>query len=258
MRRCRRSSRDGWPAIASALRGRQGARAGECARFASAHRARRLPLRRRRTRERRRQPAEPDARGALPACRTGAHRGDLFPAPGAARRRRVRRPAQDPRARHQAVPDGSTGCSGACVRRSCIRATSRRWRRASRRAFARRTGPRPWRARARRRRPRRNESDLPMGAPHVPAVRHAVRRAVAGPRALPDGLGRRACAADPADHQWRRHRGVHAATRCARRFAGCPFARSGHVRVRNRRTAAGGEEPGTARAGVRAPAGDRA
>ena len=63
-----------------------------------------------------------------------------------------------------------------------------------------------------------------MGPPHAPAVRHAVRRAVAGPRALPGRGDRRASAADRADHQRCRHAGVRACDVARRRLPGCPFA----------------------------------
>ncbi len=132
-----------------------------------------------------------------------------FRAPGAARRCRVRRPAQDPWARHQAVPEALPGVPpNASGDRAYAQPRSAGGERPG--VVCAGTDSRPWRARARRRRSRRNESDLPMGPAHAPAFRHAVRRAVAGPRALPDGFDRRACAAGPADHQRRRHRGVHA------------------------------------------------
>ena len=156
-------------------------------RSASARRARRLPLRRRRARERRRQPAEPDARRTLPArgaCRSPRstpfrHAGRRATTSSSSRLHKA--PGHGVRLFPKLLP----AVPATCARRSCTRATSRRSRRAFRPAFARRAGPHPRRARARRRRPRRVEPDATGGAPHVPAVRHAVRRAVARPRALP-------------------------------------------------------------------------
>ena len=154
-------------------------------RSAPADRARRLSLRHRRARERRRQPDQPPAARRLPACRGRADRGHRTSA-GASRAtmssssRCTRR-----RATASSSIRGCTRCSASCARPSCTRrnlaALEARCRRgppacrcASTASTAATCGDLDG-----------AQSQVPMDAPAVPAVRHALRRAVARPRALP-------------------------------------------------------------------------
>ncbi len=151
---------------------------------------------------------------------------------------------------------GFTGRSAACVRPSCIRATSRRWRRASRR------GLRGYRSASTASTGATSATSTERIGPidgfarmHRPFVTQYVALSQDLERYLTDSIG------VPARRVQRIINGVDTervhAGRDALDASRMPVRRSGHVRVRNRRTPAGGEEPGAARARVRAPAGDR-
>ena len=118
----------------------------------------------------------------------------------------------------------STGCSASCVRRSCTRRNLAALEVAGPGVGRRRAGAPARRARARHRRPRRLESQVPVGAPALPAVRRPLRRAVARARATTscERRGRSAATRQP-DLQRRRCRALSPGQIARAPIAGCPF-----------------------------------
>ena len=218
---------------------------------ASAHCPRRLPVRHRWAGERRRQPDQSATAREVAArdhCADDDHR---FPRAHRARRRSVRGARQVARPRRAAVSEDDAAAARALALLSCTPATWRRWRwpcrRGGRRCRSASTasmgatcGDLDGSSRA-----------LPMGAPALSSVRHALRRAVADlERYLVERVvrcRRRECRRICNGVDTERFR---PADRCAS-YPGLSVPGSGALAGRHGRTHATGEGPGEPGAGVR-------
>ena len=217
-----------------------------------ADRARRLPLRRRRAGERRRQPGQSPAGGRVAPCDRLAHRRRRdFARADREHGRRVHRAGQAAGHALRHLSARCAACFGDCVRRSCTRATSRRSRRRAG-AWAAACRCASTASTAATRRPGRHAiSPAAAGAPALPAVRHPLRRAVARPRALT--CDERSACLPTASTQI--YNGVDTA-RFVRRttrepIEGCPFSDAVVLAGRHGRAPGAGQGSVEPRAGLR-------